>query len=380
MRLKTLMAGWLAASVIVGVAFTGGCAATEAEAPVPPPPPTQIIENIAPQEALALIQANQRNPNFTIIDVRTQEEFDLEHIENAVNLNYSPQTFRDDIDKLDKSQTYLIYCSDGGRSRIALSIMKELGFSEVYRISGGIDQWLAAELPTIQPTPAWKIESIAPQEALALTLENKNNPDFVIIDARTLKEFAVSHIENAIHLDYTSDTFQDELDKLDKNKVYLIYCAVSACNESALNVMEELGFKEVYNMSGGINQWEAEGFPVIKGTPSQTSNTILPQDAFALIQENQDTPDFKIVDLRTPSEFASGHLKNAINIDYHATTFEEELMGLDRDKTYLIYYDCACGNVSKNTAVMMDTLDFKEVYDMRSGSDQWIQEGLPTVQ
>jgi len=383
MRLKTLMAGLLAVSVIGGVAFTGGCAATEVENPVPPTPvqptPAQTIENIAPQEALALIQANQGNPDFTIIDMRTQEEFDQERIENAVNLNYSSQTFRDDIGKLDENNTYLIYCSAGGRSRIALGVMKELGFSEVYRISGGIDQWIAAELPTIQPTPARIIEDIAPQEALVLTLENKNNPDFVIIDARTLREFAASHIENAINLDYSSDTFQYELDKLDKNKAYLIYCAVGECNGSALNVMEELGFKEVYNISGGINLWVTEGFPVIKGTPSQTSNTIPPQEAFVLIQENQNNPDFIIVDLRTLSEFASGHLENAINIDYHAATFEEELKGLDRDKTYLVYYDCACGNVSKNTAAMMAVLGFKEVHDMRSGSDQWIKEGLPTV-
>ena len=379
MRQKIFMALLLAASMIVGIVFTGGCANTEEGNPTPIPP-TQIIKTILPQEAFDLIQANQGHSGFTIIDVRTQEEFDREHIENAVNLKYSPDTFRDDIDELDKGQTYLIYSAAGSRSQIALGIMKEQGFSEVYRIAGGIDQWIDDGLPTIKPTSVEIVQDIEPQEALALTLENKDNPDFVIIDGRTLKEFSISHIENAISLDYSSATLQDELDKLDKDKTYLIYCAVSTCNEGAINVMEELGFKEVYNMSGGINQWEEEGFPVIKGTPSQTVYTIQPQDAFALIQENKDNPDFAIIDLRSASDFAQDHIENAINLDYYGLTFEEELKELDRDKTYLIYYSCSCGGVSKNTAVMMDTLDFKEVYDMRSGSDQWIKEGLPMVQ
>ncbi len=108
------------------------------------------IEDITPQEAFTLIQNNQSNPDFVIIDVRTVGEFAEEHIENATNINFYSETFRDMLNILDKNKTYLIYCRVGGRSRSALDIMAELNFKEAYNILGGINQWKAEEFPTVK--------------------------------------------------------------------------------------------------------------------------------------------------------------------------------------------------------------------------------------
>jgi len=81
---------------------------------------------------------------------------------------------------------------------------------------------------------------------------------------RTPEEFADGHIENAINLDYYSETFGDELNKLDKNKTYLVYCRSGRRSRNALDIMEELNFREAYNMSGGIIEWKAEGLPTTK--------------------------------------------------------------------------------------------------------------------
>jgi len=108
------------------------------------------------------------------------------------------------------------------------------------------------------------IADITTQEAFTLIEDNQNNPDFAIIDVRTAQEFATGHIENAINLDYRSDTFQDELDDLDKEKTYLIYCAVGARSSSALDIMAGLGFMEAYNMLGGINQWQEDELPTVE--------------------------------------------------------------------------------------------------------------------
>jgi len=62
------------------------------------------------KDAYTLIQKNKGNPDFVILDVRTPAEFADEHIENAINLDYYSETFRDDLNKLDKTKTYLIYC------------------------------------------------------------------------------------------------------------------------------------------------------------------------------------------------------------------------------------------------------------------------------
>jgi len=108
------------------------------------------------------------------------------------------------------------------------------------------------------------IEDITPQEAFTLIQENQNSPDFVIIDVRTPEEFADGHIENAINIDFYSETFQDELNELDKNKTYLVYCRSGRRSRNALDIMEELNFREAYNMSDGIIEWKAAGLPTIK--------------------------------------------------------------------------------------------------------------------
>ena len=80
---------------------------------------------------------------------------------------------------------------------------------------------------------------------------------------RTPEEFADEHIENAVNIDFYSETFRDELGELDKNKTYLIYCRSGNRSASALAIMKGLDFNEAYDM-GWINQWKAEGFPTVR--------------------------------------------------------------------------------------------------------------------
>jgi rhodanese-related sulfurtransferase len=117
----------------------------------------------------------------------------------------------------------------------------------------------------IQPTPGVKVfVDIPPQEAFNLIQNNESNPDFVILDVRTAGEFAQGHIENAINIDYNSETFRDELDKLDKDKAYLVYCAMGSRSTGAIAIMQELNFMTAYNMQGGINQWQQDGLPTVE--------------------------------------------------------------------------------------------------------------------
>ncbi len=136
MSLKNLMSLVLTVSLVIGVVLTSGCVQA------------QRIEDITPQAVFTLIQDNQNNPDFVIIDVRTPEEFAEEHIENAINVDFRSETFRDELNKLDKNKTYLVYCRSGGRSGSALEIMKELNFREVYNMLGGINVWKSEGLPT----------------------------------------------------------------------------------------------------------------------------------------------------------------------------------------------------------------------------------------
>ncbi len=147
MGLKNLIVLTLSVSLIIGVTLIVGCVRDETatlETPI------QIIEDITPQEAFTLIQDNQNNPDFVIIDVRTRQELTDGHIENVINIDFYSETFRDELNNLDKNKKYLIYCRSGNRSGKALDIMAELSFEEVYNMLGGMIEWNAAELPTVK--------------------------------------------------------------------------------------------------------------------------------------------------------------------------------------------------------------------------------------
>ena len=86
----------------------------------------------------------------------------------------------------------------------------------------------------------------------------------VILDVRTPEEYAAGHLENAINIDYRASTFKDELGKLDKSKSYLVYCGSGKRSLESVKIMTELGFSHVYNLLGGITQWQAEGGTMVK--------------------------------------------------------------------------------------------------------------------
>lgn len=101
------------------------------------------------------------------------------------------------------------------------------------------------------------------EECYTLIQENKDNPDFIILDVRTPAEYASGHLENAVNLDYYEDDFEATLDTWDKSKTYLIYCRTASHSAAVMKIMQRLEFSEVYNMLGGINAWTAAGLPTV---------------------------------------------------------------------------------------------------------------------
>ena len=101
------------------------------------------------------------------------------------------------------------------------------------------------------------------------------------------------------------------------------------------------------------------------------------QEVYALIMDNKGNGNFIILDVRTPQEYASGHLEDAINIDYNSPTFQESLTTFDKDKTYLLH--CKSGNRSSKAFEIMKEMDFKKIYHMSGGIVAWISEELPIV-
>ncbi len=108
-----------------------------------------IPRDIEPAKAAAMIQDNQSNEKFVLLDVRTPKEFEEDHIPGAVNIDYSSPSFRSETGKLDRSVIYLLYCRAGNRSSQALDVMKSMGFTRIAHIAGGITAWKQAGQRTI---------------------------------------------------------------------------------------------------------------------------------------------------------------------------------------------------------------------------------------
>ena len=80
--------------------------------------------------------------DYTLIDVRTQDEFDLGHIDSAINLDFYSETFQNDILSLPKNETIVLYCRTNNRSSKTANILKENGFKEIAVLEGGITEWV----------------------------------------------------------------------------------------------------------------------------------------------------------------------------------------------------------------------------------------------
>ena len=83
-----------------------------------------------------------QDSDYTLIDVRTQDEFDLGHIDGAINLDFYSETFQNDILSLPKNETIVLYCRTNNRSSKTANILKENGFKEISVLEGGITEWV----------------------------------------------------------------------------------------------------------------------------------------------------------------------------------------------------------------------------------------------
>lgn len=84
-----------------------------------------------------------------------------------------------------------------------------------------------------------------------------------------------------------------------------------------------------------------------------------------------------VLDVRTSDEFRTGHLKDAVNVDYKAPDFEQRLAKLDRSKPYLLH--CAVGGRSTKSLPVLQKLGFRDIRHMDGGIQAWQSAKLPVV-
>ncbi|WP_196889643.1 rhodanese-like domain-containing protein [Aureivirga sp. CE67] len=92
----------------------------------------------------------------------------------------------------------------------------------------------------------------------------------LLVDARSFKEFRVSHIEGAHFVDYDTFTKEDLPLDLQKNTKIVVYCSLGIRSEHIGEKIMALGFKNVYNLKGGIFEWSNFEYPVVNSKNEDT--------------------------------------------------------------------------------------------------------------
>jgi thioredoxin len=118
----------------------------------------------------------------------------------------------------------------------------------------------------------------------------KELPTAPILDVRTPNEFSKGHLANALNYDWNGKEFEKQIAPLDKSKPVFVYCLSGGRSSAAANKMRSAGFKEVYELSGGIMKWRGENLPettnntvASKGMTKQQFAELLNSDKLVLI-------------------------------------------------------------------------------------------------
>ncbi len=83
-----------------------------------------------------------QDTEYILVDVRTTEEYELGHIQDALNFDYYSESFQNDILTLDKSSSIVLYCRTQNRSTKTANYLKENGYKEITVLEGGITSWV----------------------------------------------------------------------------------------------------------------------------------------------------------------------------------------------------------------------------------------------
>lgn len=118
----------------------------------------------------------------------------------------------------------------------------------------------------------------------------KELPNAPIVDVRTAEEYAKGHLLNAKNIDWNKNNFDAQIALLDKSKPVLVYCLSGGRSASAVKQLNSLGFKQVYELNGGIMKWRGANLPetteltaISIGMTTQQFDQLLNTDKLVLI-------------------------------------------------------------------------------------------------
>lgn len=198
----------------------------------------EIYEKLAPKQCDSLIKANYYNPNFVILDVRTPQEYEPQHLKGAINRNYYDMNFDAKLDSLNNQKVYLLHCRSGSRSAKALEKMKMKVFKEVYEMEGGILAWISDSLSTTEEFASRialvsdsivpnKVIKIGEADTISITITNRENDTLKFLSLTSLDG---NHFSTDFNIDstlfgaddYTFNIYHEPLEEFSDSMDFII--------------------------------------------------------------------------------------------------------------------------------------------------------------
>ena len=219
---------------------------------------TQDVEYISVEEVYEIINSGEEH---IILDVRTLDEFNQGHLEDAVHIPVDE--LEDRLDELPQDIPIIVHCKSGVRSNTAAITLLENGFTQILDMGGGIVDWMDKGYPVVveeeETEEAYIIEEISVDEAYELYKDE----DYIFLDVRSQSEYDSGHIKGAVSI--PGGELSDRLDELPTDTPIVVYCSGSSCNTSgaAAQLLAANGFDQVYDVAGiGVIEWEQKGYPM----------------------------------------------------------------------------------------------------------------------
>lgn len=135
------------------------------------------------------------------------------------------------------------------------------GGGEATTSTTATDPTTATQVDPVDTVDAPGIRVVDPEQAALTTADPPD--DLVILDVLTQEEFDEGHLDGAVLLDFYRDDFAAELATFDPTVPYVLYCRSGNRSGQARAIMDDLGFRSVEDIDGGIVGWQEAGLPVV---------------------------------------------------------------------------------------------------------------------
>lgn len=269
-----------------------------------------IYKQLTADKCDSLIKANDLNPNFVILDVRTPGEWNSYHLLGSINRSTGLTDFDAQLAALPRHKLYLMHCQSGGRSAGAFAKMKSLGFAEVYEMAGGLNAWNSAKLPTttvkgpkLMLVSKSNIIQGANTDTIKITITNRANEKLIFSSVSVDDFHPVSHsFESSVAIegatDYTFSVFHSpNYSGTDSTKINL------ESNGGKLEI--NIQFKD--GTITGIDNNKNEQFTLF---PNPVSSRF-----FITGNDEEEFEEITILNLTGKTEFSENNFNSKKNID-----------------------------------------------------------------